>query len=110
MISSGSSPAKKESYSLLCKLTSSNKKCRESKLSGILLFESVFSGFLFDRGAGEIRTPVQTRNNTAFYMFSLRLGFRLIAGQRLPTHSLASIEFHKAIKALAMLGLLLRSH
>ncbi|GEM_PF-1713770 len=31
-------------------------------------------------GAGEIRTPVQTRNYTAFYMLSFHLGFREIAG------------------------------
>ena len=61
-------------------------------------------------GAGEIRTPVQTRNYTAFYMLSFHLGFREIAGWKLPTHSLSLLEFHDAIKALASLGLLLRSH
>ena len=31
-------------------------------------------------GAGEIRTPVQTCNYNAFYMFSFYLDFRQIAG------------------------------
>ncbi len=31
-------------------------------------------------GAGEIRTPVQTSNNRAFFMFSFQLNFRPIAG------------------------------
>ncbi len=61
-------------------------------------------------GAGEIRTPVQTSNYNAFYMLSFHLGFREIAGRKLPTHSLSLLEFHDAIKALASLGLLLRSH
>jgi len=43
-------------------------------------------------------------------MFSFCSDFRPIAGQKLPTHSLASIKFHKYIKALYKLGLLLRSH
>tara|TARA_R100000306_G_scaffold11506_4_gene13645 strand:+ start:1526 stop:1849 length:324 start_codon:yes stop_codon:yes gene_type:complete len=65
-------------------------------------------------GAGGIRTLVQTRNYTAFYMLSFHLGFREIAGRKLPTHSLSllapiGIGIHDAIKALAPLGLLLRS-
>src|SRR5690554_1378483 len=65
---------------------------------------------VFYSGAGEIRTPVQTSNYNAFYMLSFHLGFREIAGRKLPTHSLSLLEFHDAIKALASLGLLLRSH
>ncbi len=61
-------------------------------------------------GAGEIRTPVQTRNYKAFYMLSFHLDFREIAGRKLPTHSLSLLELHDAIKALTSLGLLLRSH
>ncbi len=61
-------------------------------------------------GAGGIRTLVQTSNYNAFYMLSFHLGFREIAGRKLPTHSLSSFELHDAIKALASLGLLLRSH
>lgn len=63
-----------------------------------------------DSGAGESRTPVQTCRCKAFYMFIFHLDFRPIAGWKQPAFSLASIEFHKYIKALYLLGLLLRSH
>jgi len=43
-------------------------------------------------------------------MLSFHLGFREIAGRKLPTHSLSLLEFHPVIKALTELGLLLRSH
>jgi len=43
-------------------------------------------------------------------MLSFHLGFRGIAGRKLPTHPLSSLELHPAIKALTELGLLLRSH
>lgn len=43
-------------------------------------------------------------------MFSFHLGFRGIAGRKLPTHPLSLLELHPAIKALTGLGLLLRSH
>jgi len=66
--------------------------------------------FLIFSGAGEIRTPVQTSNYNAFYMLSFHLGFREIAGRKLPTHSLSLRELHPVIKALTELGLLLRSH
>lgn len=66
--------------------------------------------FVINRGAGEIRTPVQTRNYTAFYMLSFQLDFRGLAGRKLPTHPLSSLKFHLCIKALHKLGLLLRSH
>jgi len=51
-------------------------------------------------GAGGIRTLVQTSNYNAFYMFSFHLDFRPLAGRKLPTHSLASFELHRHIKAL----------
>ena len=63
-----------------------------------------------DRGAGGIRTLVQTSNNTTFYMLSFHLDFRLLPGRKLPSHSLASIKLRKRIKALRELGLHLRSH
>ena len=63
-----------------------------------------------NRGAGEIRTPVQTSNYNAFYMLSFHLDFRKIAGRKLPTQFLSLLELHDAIKELASLGLLLRSH
>jgi len=66
--------------------------------------------FSFDRGAGGIRTLVQTSNYIAFYMLSFHLDFRGLAGRKLPTHPLALLELHKSIKALLLLGLLLRSH
>ena len=68
------------------------------------------TGFVLDSGAGEIRTPVQTRNVNAFYMLSFRLDFRGLAGRKLPTHPLASLKVQNPIKALRFLGLLLRSH
>lgn len=61
-------------------------------------------------GAGGIRTLVQTSNYTTFYMFSFHLDFCLFPGRKLPRFSLASMRIHKYIKALYLLGLLLRSH
>ena len=61
------------------------------------------------RGAGGIRTLVQTCCVTAFYMFSFCLNCREIAGQKLPTHSVSSLECLRNIKALFPIGLLLRS-
>ena len=43
-------------------------------------------------------------------MLSFHLGFRGLAGRKLPTYPLALLELHKRIKALPLLGLLLRSH
>jgi hypothetical protein len=84
-------------------------KMPENKLSGIFNFNPS-QRFLLDCGAGGSRTLVQTCNNITFYMLSFHLDFRLLAGRKLPTHSLASLKFHRHIKALWQLGLLLRSH
>jgi len=42
-------------------------------------------------------------------MCSFHLGFRSLAGRKLPTHNLSLLELHRHIKALWRLGLLLRS-
>ncbi len=73
-----------------------------AKLNLLRIFES--------SGAGGIRTLVQTRCVTAFYMFSFCLDFREIAGQKLPTHSLSQLEFLGSVWAPFPIGLLLRSH
>lgn len=59
---------------------------------------SVSGGFC--SGVGENRTLVQTSDFIAFYMFSFCLSFRGLAGQKLPTHPLTSIECLHRIKVL----------
>ena len=54
-------------------------------------------------GVGGIRTLVQTSNYRAFYTLSFCLGFRELAGQKLPTHSLALINLENTSKHCVIL-------
>ncbi len=54
-------------------------------------------------GVGGIRTLVQTGNYTAFYTLSFCLGFREIAGQKPPTHSLFSINLESTSRTCTIL-------
>jgi hypothetical protein len=79
---------------------SENKKICSSENTWQIFYVLIRSLAASNRGAGGIRTLVQTSNYNAFYMFSFQLDFRSLAGRKLPTHNLASLEFHRHIKAL----------